>query len=161
MTTWLKYVLVEGGKAPERAHATDAGLDLFARGAMVVWPLAPHVNGYDPPYGVEISRIPLGVRVAIPEGHVGLLCARSSSATNKGLAVPNGLGIIDSGYTGELCALFVNLSGEDVVIEDGEKIAQLVVVPLTHVILQQVDKLDETPRGDGGFGSTNKAEVTK
>lgn len=146
MTTWLKYVLVEGGKAPERAHATDAGLDLFARGAVSVWPFSACTLGYDPPYNAEIARIPLGVHVAIPEGHVGLLCARSSSATKKGLAIPNGLGIIDSGYTGELCGLFVNLSGEDVVIEDGEKIAQLVVVPLTHVILQQVDKLDETPR---------------
>jgi len=108
--------------------------------------------------GTMAVRVPLGVRFAIPAGHVGLLFSRSSLG-KRGLVIPNGVGVIDSDYRGEVCALLQNLSGEDVVIRDGERIAQLVILPLPAVAFREVAELDDTARGEAGFGSTGSGEV--
>lgn len=128
-------------ESPTRAHATDAGLDLYIpegqtclvrRGA--------------------VYTIDLGIRVAIPDGYYGQLTLRSS-AGKKGLTIPNGVGIIDSGYRGNLKVLVTALT-EPVLVAAKERICQLVILPLpfTHVEVGILD--DTTDRGQGGFGST-------
>ena len=126
---------------PRAAHVGDAAVDLHAR------------------VGVELEpgqreAVPTGLAVAIPDGHAGFVVPRSGHARRSGVGVVNGPGLIDSGYRGEISVLLIN-HGDDVVrFERGERIAQLMVVPVPSVEWQEVDSLDETERGDGGFGST-------
>ena len=101
--------------------------------------------------------IPTGIAVALPSAdYVGLLFARSSLGVKKGVALANGVGVIDADYRGEICVALVNLSNETVVIQNGERIAQLAVMPIARVQIEEVDTLDETLRGAGGFGSTGQ-----
>lgn len=128
-------------KAPTRAHATDAGLDLYI----------PEGHGRFIPPG-SVHTIDLGIRVAIPDGYYGQLTLRSS-AGKRGLAIPNGVGVIDSGYRGHLKVIVVALA-EPVAIAAGEAICQLIIhaQPSVEVEAGVVD--DNTDRGTGGFGST-------
>lgn len=99
------------------------------------------------------------IHVEIPKNHFGMIVPRSSVGTKKHLALQNTLGIIDSDYRGAIKLKFFNYGNEDVTIDDGEYIAQMIIVPYTSVYLQKVDtlnELSETERGTGGFGSTNK-----
>lgn len=99
------------------------------------------------------------IHVEIPQGHFGMVVPRSSIGTKKHLALQNTVGIIDSDYRGSIRLKFFNYGNEDVAIDDGEYIAQMIIVPYTSVYLQKVDtlnELSETERGTGGFGSTNK-----
>ena len=93
------------------------------------------------------------VRVEIPQGFAGLLFARSS-LSRLGLMLANGVGVIDHGYTGEVMVPLVNVGRDPVSVRKGERIAQLVIVPCLFPDFIWVDKLDETERGAGGFGST-------
>ena len=95
-----------------------------------------------------------GVAVAIPEGFVGLIYARSGIATKRSLAPANKVGVIDSDYRGELMVALHNHSDEEQSIEGGERIAQLVITPYLRAEFSLCDTLDETERGAGGFGST-------
>ena len=98
------------------------------------------------------------IHVEIPKNHFGMIVPRSSIGTKKHLALQNTVGIIDSDYRGAIKLKFFNYGNEDVTIEDGEYIAQMIIVPYTSVDLQKVntlDELSETERGAGGFGSTN------
>ena len=102
----------------------------------------------------ERALIPTGLAVSIPQGYVGLVFARSGLATKQGIALANGVGVIDSDYRGEVKVALINLSSEPVTIQHGERIAQLAVMPVVQVTPVEVDDLDQTDRGAGGFGST-------
>ena len=92
--------------------------------------------------------------MAIPEGFAGLVLPRSGHAKRLGVGVVNGPGLIDSGYRGEVSVLLINHGSEKVEFRKGERIAQLAVIPVAAVDWVEVESLDETSRGDGGFGST-------
>ena len=100
------------------------------------------------------ALVPTGIAVALPALHVGLLFARSGLATRQGIALTNGVGVIDSDYRGEIKVGLINLGSESVTIRHGERIAQLAVMPVVQAAPVEVDDLDETDRGTGGFGST-------
>lgn len=99
-------------------------------------------------------KIRAGIALQIPEGYVGLIFARSGLATKKGLRPANCVGVIDSDYRGEIIVALHNDSSDYADIKIGDRIAQLVIVPYVSPILIPSDKLDETIRGSGGFGST-------
>ena len=126
---------------PTRAHPTDAGLDLAASETTHIAP------------GV-VTLVPTGIAVAIPEGHVGILAARSSLATKKAMTLANGVGIIDSDYRGEIKIPIIPLDGCHNLIQAGQKIAQLIILPIALPTVEVVSELPESVRGLGGFGST-------
>ncbi len=95
-----------------------------------------------------------GIAVAIPDGYAGFVTPRSGLAARHGISVVNGPGLVDAGYRGEIKVILVNLSQEIFVIERGDRIAQLVVVPIAVQEFVGVDELPVTTRGSGGFGST-------
>jgi dUTP pyrophosphatase len=99
-------------------------------------------------------KIPTGLKIEIPEGYEAQVRPRSGLALKKGLTVLNSPGTIDSDYRGDLDVILINLSSGDIIIKDGERIAQLVVAPVCHAALADVKELTETKRGGGGFGST-------
>lgn len=137
----MKIKLLHEQCRPYKKHATDAGLDLRSR---VEINIPPHTR----------VTIPLGVCVAVPEGYVLLLFPRSSMG-NTPLRMCNSVGVIDSGYTGEIMAMYENNSDFSWSIDIGERIAQAVLVPCGYMGLEYVKNLESTERGDGGFGSTN------
>ncbi|MEM9193319.1 MAG: dUTP diphosphatase [Myxococcota bacterium] len=100
--------------------------------------------------------IPTGWALALPAGHEGQVRPRSGLAARKGITVLNSPGTIDEDYRGELKVILINLGSESQVIEPGERIAQLVVAPVKRASIIEVEKLDETSRGIGGFGSTGR-----
>ena len=104
----------------------------------------------------ETVMLHTGLAFAIPQGYVGLVFARSGMASKRGLAPANKVGVIDADYRGELMVALHNHGGVPQVVEDGDRVAQLVIVPYLTAQFTQVDKLDDTRRGDGGFGSTGK-----
>jgi dUTP pyrophosphatase len=127
---------------PRRARDGDAGLDLAANADLVVGP-------------GERAMVPTGLAVAVPEGHAGLVLPRSGLASRRGLTLANAPGLIDSGYRGEITIAVVNLDpAEKVEIRRGDRIAQLVVVPMALVEPVEVQDLPSSHRGEGGFGST-------
>lgn len=95
-----------------------------------------------------------GIKVAIPEGYAGFVLPRSGHAKRSGVGVVNSPGLIDSGYRGEVSVLLINHGNDPVTFRKGDRIAQLVVLPIPEVEWDEVDELDETTRGEGGFGST-------
>ena len=99
-------------------------------------------------------KIPTGLKVEIPEGYEGQVRPRSGLAIKKGLTVLNSPGTIDSDYRGDLDIILINLGAEDIIIKDGERIAQLVIAPVCKADIAEVKVLSETARGGGGFGST-------
>ena len=128
---------------PGYAHPGDAGLDLFAADTTTLEP-------------GQRALVPCGIAVAVPEGHVGLVHPRSGLAVDHGLTVLNAPGTIDAGYRGELKVLLVNHGPDPVEVQHGQRIAQLVVAPVVTVDVREVDRLDATTRGSGGFGSTGR-----
>ena len=128
-------------EVPTRAHPTDAGLDLAASETT-------HI-----PPGV-VTLVPTGIAVAIPEGHVGILAARSSLATKKSMTLANGVGVIDADYRGEIKIPIIPLDGCHNLIQAGQKIAQLIIMPIALPAIEVVSELPESARGLGGFGST-------
>jgi dUTP pyrophosphatase len=134
----LKVVLDPGAIMPTRAHETDAGLDLYAKNNAVIRP-----NTW--------ANFDTGVHVAIPKDFVGLVTSKSGLMTKEGLT---SRGTIDSGYTGSIRVALFNHGWKTVVIKKGQKISQLVILPIVTPELEVVDELEETDRGTGGFGST-------
>ncbi len=104
----------------------------------------------------ERAMVPTGLSVAIPEGHEIQVRPRSGLAAKHGLTCLNTPGTIDSDYRGEIKVILINLGAEAFVIQRGERIAQLVLAPVTRLAWSEVDALDETARGAGGFGSTGR-----
>ena len=127
---------------PAYAYAGDAGLDLRAAEAAVLAPF-------------ERRAIPCGIALAIPEGYAGFVLPRSGLAAKQGISIVNAPGLIDSNYRGELQVILINLDANKCFnIEHGDRIAQLVIMPVPVVTLVEADKLDDTVRGTGGFGSS-------
>ena len=130
---------------PARAYAGDAGLDLATCERLE---LAPG----------ERAVVPTGLAVAVPEGFAGFVQPRSGLAARHGIAVVNSPGLIDSGYRGELRVVLLNTDSERTfVAEPGDRIAQLVVLPVAELELVEVDELPGTERGVRGFGSSRTA----
>ena len=126
---------------PAYARPGDAGLDLRASESVKLEP-------------GERRLVPTGLAIAIPEGHAGLVLPRSGLAMQKGVTVLNAPGLIDSGYRGELKVLLINHGPAVVAIERGERIAQLVIQAVARARLVEVERLPDSARGEGGFGST-------
>lgn len=135
--------LDRGLPLPGRAHPSDAGVDLYAAAAVVLGP------------GDRVT-VPTGVAVAIPEGHAGLVAPRSGLARRYGLGIVNAPGVVDAGYRGEIRVLLVNHGAEAISLERGERIAQLVVVPVSALEMVEVEELPPSERGARGFGSTGR-----
>ena len=136
----MKIKLDNGAYTPTRAHSADAGLDIYSRERKLV--RAHDSECFD-----------TGVHMEIPKGFVGFLKSKS------GLNVKHGLtseGVIDSGYTGSICVKLYNNSDEDYIINGGDKISQLVILPIVLPDLEIVKELGKTDRGSNGFGSSGK-----
>ena len=129
--------------SPTRGSEFAAGADLRA---LINSPITLSPN--------ETRLIPTGIAVEIPTGFVGLICARSGIATKRGLAPANKVGVIDSDYRGEIMVALHNHNPADAVVEPNERIAQLLIMPVMLPDFLEVDELDTTERGAGGFGST-------
>ncbi len=128
-----------------------AGMDLYAclpRG-LVTTPTVLISRG-------QIVKIPLGFCVEIPPGYEGQVRPRSGLASKHGLTLPNSPGTVDSDYRGEMFVALINLSDEPYEIQHGDRIAQMVIAPVTRAALVEVDELSATGRGEGGFGSTGR-----
>jgi dUTP pyrophosphatase len=128
---------------PSHAHPHDGGVDLYA----------------SEPVSLEPGRralVPTGVAVAIPRGYAGLVVPRSGLAVRQGLGVVNAPGLIDAGYRGEIKVVLVNHGHEAVSLARGERIAQLVIVPVVEQEWVEADDLPDSRRGEGGFGSTGR-----
>jgi dUTP pyrophosphatase len=135
---------------PSYATAQSAGMDLMAAisDKIIMGPM-------------ERQLIPCGIAIALPDGYEAQIRPRSGLAFKQGLTVCNAPGTIDADYRGEIKVLLVNLGDEPVTITRGMRIAQMVVAPVIQVAFEQVESLDDTMRGQGGFGSTglHKKEV--
>ena len=104
----------------------------------------------------ERTIVPTGLAVAIPAGYVGILAVRSSMGIKRGVTLANGIGVIDSDYRGEVGVGLVNIGSEAYTILPGDRIAQLMVIPVAQPALELVEELPSTDRGEGGFGSTGR-----
>ena len=136
----IKIKIDEMAKMPTRAHENDAGLDLYARDKQIV-------------SAKESATFDTGVHVEIPNGYVGML--KSKSGLNVKYSI-NSEGVIDEGYTGSIVAKLYNHGNEAVYIERGQKITQLVIMPVIVPELEIVEELTETDRGANGFGSSGR-----
>lgn len=135
-------IVNEYAQLPTRGSKDAAGLDLYS------------------PFHIKVTadsqkKIPLGIAVEIPKGHMGLLVPRSSMSKTP-LRCANSVGVIDADYRGELSIAYENISCSDYMIFRGDRIAQLIIVPVAMVDVIEVDELSETDRGVGGYGSTGK-----
>lgn len=136
----VNVVLDDGAYMPEKAHETDAGFDIRTPSKIIIPSRSSRI-------------VATGVHVEIPYGYVGFLKSKS------GLNVKSGIlseGVIDSGYTGGIVAKLYNQSSAVKVFEKGDKITQLVILPIPDVEMVEVDGLDDTERGDNGFGSSGR-----
>lgn len=102
----------------------------------------------------KIALVPTGIALAIPPGFEGQVRPRSGLSTRHGVTVPNAPGTIDADYRGEIKVALMNLGSEPFTVEHGMRVAQLVIAPVAHAVVEEVETLDETDRGSGGFGST-------
>lgn len=135
--------LNDRAKMPSRGSKYAAGADLYAclDSAVVI---EPH----------KTVMIHTGLAIELPEGYAGLVYARSGMASKRGLAPANKVGVIDPDYRGEMMVALHNHSDSEQTVEDGERIAQLVITPFVPAEFEEADELSDTVRGEGGFGST-------
>ena len=130
---------------PSYQNEGDAGLDVRSRVDCVLEP-------------GERAKIPTGIAVAIPRGYAGFVLPRSGLASRHGIALVNSPGLVDSGYRGEMAIIMINTDKHEAFhIKRGDRIAQLVIQRVEEVKLIRRDQLDDTARGEGGFGSTGRA----
>lgn len=141
----IQVKVINKGKQPLPAYATEqsAGMDLRADIEQPVT-LKP----------LERRLIPTGLHIALPQGYEAQVRPRSGLALKYGITVLNTPGTIDADYRGEIGVVLVNLSNEDFVVNPGERVAQMVIAKYEQAVLQTVDTLDETERGEGGYGHT-------
>ena len=137
--------LTTTAKTPTRGSEQAAGYDLYAAIPAAV-ALKPHTT----------EKIGTGLAIAVPDGYFGAIFARSGLAAKQGLRPANCTGVVDADYRGEIKVALHNDSDEKRAVAPGQKIAQLVISPFLSVSFFEVDNLDETERGEGGFGSTGK-----
>lgn len=129
---------------PSYSHDGDAGLDLRAAIDVTLKP-------------GERTAIPTGIAIAIPEGYAGFVHPRSGLALREGLGMPNSPGLIDSGYRGELMVVTMNHDRDEPIhVQRGDRIAQLVIVPVAKASFEEVEELPSSNRGSGGHGSTGR-----
>lgn len=133
--------LTERAKLPTKAHPTDAGYDLYADSQSID-------KNYNIVYGT-------GIAVEIPTGYVGLVFPRSSIASTD-IMLSNSVGVIDSGYRGEVMAKFKRVTGEFNTYKVGDRIAQLIIIPYPEVVFEEVEELSSSDRGEGGYGSSGR-----
>ncbi len=131
--------LRDGAKLPTRGHPGDAGVDFYAIENVTFLPKSK-------------NKVFTGVSIEIPEGYVGLVWDKSSISFNKGLKTMGG--VIDSGYRGEILMTLFNTCDEEVIIEKGDKIAQIIIQKFEDCDIVETENLNESIRGDKGFGST-------
>ena len=138
----LPMTVAPGAKVPTYAHETDAAADLYALETTVL-------------EGKKLgTKIRTGINIQLPEGWLALVLPRSSMGTKTPLRLSNNVGLIDSGYRGEIMALYDNISDSPYTINAGDRIAQLLVMPSYRFQANVVDVLTESDRGEGGFGSS-------
>lgn len=142
-TVTIGFVLEPGASCPEYRTVGSAGMDLCSNVAVTLAPL-------------ERKLIPTGVKLSIPEGYEGQVRPRSGLAIKHGIGLVNSPGTIDSDYRGEISLILINMGQEAVHLARGERLAQLVICPVLRAVMVPVDQLDETHRGEGGFGSTGR-----
>lgn len=134
--------LSENAVIPSQAYRGDAGYDLCSTEKLTLEPFAR-------------ALIPTGLAIELPYGYAGFVLPRSGLAIKKGLSIVNAPGLIDSNYRGELKVIAINLDPkEPITIEIGDRIAQLVIMKVEEAKFNQVDSLDDSERGTGGFGSS-------
>ena len=136
----VKIKLDEGAIMPTRAHSLDAGFDLYSREDATI-------------FGKDGGKFDTGVHIQIPEGYVGFVKSKSGLHTKSGISAE---GVIDAGYTGSIHVMLRNHGKKAVEIKKGQKIAQLVLLPIVTPNLVAVEALEETEIGSNGFGSTGK-----
>lgn len=144
-TNYMRISIVNRSHHPLPAYATihSAGMDLRASLSESIT-LRP----------LERKLIPTGLFIELPVGYEAQIRPRSGLAIKKGITVLNSPGTIDADYRGEICVILINLSDTDFVIEDGERICQMVIAPHVQAQWEEVEQLGETARGAGGFGHT-------
>lgn len=130
-------------EVPTRGSKEAAGYDLYSNSDVEIRPEGT-------------IKVNTGIAMEIPKGYFGAIYARSGLATKEGLRPANCVGVIDSDYRGEIIVAIHNDSNIVRVVEKGERIAQIVIMPYLSIEFEEVDNLDETKRGNGGFGSTDK-----
>lgn len=136
----VKFKLDAGAFVPTKAHKQDAGFDVFARDSKIIRAGCSEI--FD-----------TGVHIYIPDGYAGLLCSKS------GLNIKHGLtseGVIDAGYVGSVCVKLYNNSDESYEVKCGDKISQLLIIPIIDAELEQTDEVPDTERGSAGFGSSGR-----
>ena len=136
----INVMLDDGAYMPKKAHEEDAGFDIRTPEAKVV-------------YEHESITVDTGVHMEIPRGYVGFLKSKSGLNVKHNLL---GEGVIDAGYTGSIVVKLYNNGSSPYVLNKGEKLIQIVILPIPEVELDLVDRFKDTERGDGGFGSTGK-----
>ena len=135
-------VLIASGETPEYAHPGDAGADLHSAEALTIGP-------------GERATVGTGVAIALPDGYAAFVVPRSGLAARRGITIVNSPGTVDAGYRGELRVTLLNTDPrEPFEIAVGDRIAQLVVMPVTRAEFVRVERLPGSHRGEGGFGST-------
>lgn len=141
----VKIKVVNTGHQPLPAYATpqSAGLDLRAN---IEAPITLHP--------LERRLVPTGLHIALPDAYEAQVRPRSGLALKHGITVLNTPGTIDADYRGEIMVLLVNFSNEDFVVKDGERIAQMIIAKYAKAAFESVEVLDETERGEGGYGHT-------
>ncbi len=137
----IKVVLEKDAYMPEKAHDVDAGFDLRSREEITI-------------HGGSYYLFDTGVRMEIPKGYVGFLKSKSGLNVKHGIVEEGG--VIDCGYTGTIGVKLYNESKTDYHINVGDKITQIVILPIPEVELEQVESLEDTERGEGAYGSTGK-----
>ena len=138
--------LRENAKIPSRATNGSAGMDLYACIDEPIT-LAPG----------QLAIVPTGIAIALPDNScAAFLYARSGLGVKHGICLSNGVGVIDSDYRGEICAGLCNVSNKPYTIEPDERVCQMVIAPVLTPDVVEVSELDDTDRGEGGFGSTGK-----
>lgn len=126
---------------PTKAHDSDAGFDLYTREDVVV-------------FGESDAIIDTGVHMSIPNGYVGFVKAKSGLSVKH--QIEHGAGVVDAGYTGSICVHLYNHNGTRYKFKSGEKVAQIVILPIPCVELNLVNTLEDSERGSNGFGSSGK-----
>lgn len=139
----MNVMLDEGAIMPMRAHSADAGLDLYTPEDFILLSFGK----------IDNYTVDTGVHIEIPEGYVGVLKSKSGLNVNRGVVTE---GVIDAGYTGSIKVKLYNLGENIQDFRRGDKIAQLVILPIVTPALKPVDKFAKTERGDNGFGSTGR-----
>lgn len=143
MTTLKIKKMRENAILPQRATPGSAGLDLCA---CIDAPLLLPARGH--------AVVPTGIAIELPEGTAGFVFARSGLGIKHGIALANGVGVIDSDYRGEICVGLCNVSDKPYTVEPFERVAQIVIAPVIVPTVTEVSELSDTERGEGGFGST-------